>query len=101
MGLGYLLEEHFNITNYIEPRGPLNFKLKRDFNTNYANISKKRRISQILKLDGASQKIQIIGRNSGTTQFGNFYLGQPLSLNYLGRMEGQPGGSGLPPRNKF
>jgi hypothetical protein len=37
----------------------------------------------------------------GTTQFGNFYLGQPLSLNYLGRMEGQPGGGGAPLRNSF
>lgn len=37
----------------------------------------------------------------GTIQFGNFYLGQPLTLNYLGRMEGQPGGGGMPPRNNF
>ena len=37
----------------------------------------------------------------GKTQYGNFYLGQPLNINYLGRMEGMPGGSGEPPRNKF
>jgi hypothetical protein len=37
----------------------------------------------------------------GKTQFGNFYLGQPLQLNYLGRAEGMPGGSGTPPKNKF
>ena len=37
----------------------------------------------------------------GTIQFGNFYLGQPLQLNYLGRPEGMPGGSGQPPKNKF
>lgn len=37
----------------------------------------------------------------GTIQFGNFYLGQPLSLNYLGRMEGQSGGGGMPLRNSF
>lgn len=61
----------------------------------------KQRISQILKLDGSSQQIQRIGRMGGTTQFGNFYLGQPLLLNYLGRTEGQPGGSGIPPRNRF
>lgn len=37
----------------------------------------------------------------GKTQFGNFYLGQPLRVNYLGRVEGQPGGSGKPPTNSF
>jgi len=37
----------------------------------------------------------------GKTQYGNFYLGQPLNINYLGRMEGMPGGSGEPPRNRF
>lgn len=37
----------------------------------------------------------------GKTQYGNFYLGQPLQLNYLGRMEGMPGGSGSPPLNRF
>jgi hypothetical protein len=37
----------------------------------------------------------------GKTQYGNFYLGQPLNINYLGRMEGMPGGSGQPPRNTF
>lgn len=37
----------------------------------------------------------------GTTQYGNSYLGQPLALNYLGRMEGQPGGGGAPLRNTF
>ena len=35
----------------------------------------------------------------GRSEFGNFYLGQPLNLNYLGRMEGMPGGSGSPPTN--
>jgi hypothetical protein len=35
----------------------------------------------------------------GRSEFGNFYLGQPLNLNYLGRMEGMPGGSGKPPTN--
>ncbi len=37
----------------------------------------------------------------GKTQYGNFYLGQPLNINYLGRMEGMPGGSGKPPKNTF
>jgi hypothetical protein len=37
----------------------------------------------------------------GKTQYGNFYLGQPLNVNYLGRSEGMAGGSGTPPRNMF
>jgi hypothetical protein len=37
----------------------------------------------------------------GKSQYGNVYLGQPLNINYLGRIEGMPGGSGLPPTNKF
>jgi hypothetical protein len=37
----------------------------------------------------------------GTTQFGNFYLGQPPKVNYLGRVAGMPGGSGSAPVNKF
>ena len=37
----------------------------------------------------------------GNTQYGSFYLGQPLNLNYLGRTEGMPGGSGSPPVNRF
>jgi hypothetical protein len=37
----------------------------------------------------------------GSVQYGNFYLGEPLSINYLGRTEGQPGGSGMPPRNRY
>jgi hypothetical protein len=37
----------------------------------------------------------------GTTQYGNYYLGEPLNLNYLGRNAGMPGGSGSPPVNKF
>jgi hypothetical protein len=37
----------------------------------------------------------------GNTQYGNFYLGQPLNVNYLGRIQGMPGGSGAPPTNKF
>lgn len=53
-------------------------------------ISNNMRISQIIQ-----------SKKGGSTQFGNFYLGQPLSLNYLGRMEGMPGGGGMPPKNKF
>ena len=37
----------------------------------------------------------------GSTQYGSFYLGQPLNLNYLGNTQGMPGGSGSPPKNRF
>jgi hypothetical protein len=37
----------------------------------------------------------------GSTQYGSFYLGEPLNLNYLGNPQGMPGGSGMPPKNKF
>lgn len=59
--------------------------------------------------DSASAKVSyatrianiIANKKGGTPQFGNFYLGQPLNVNYLGRMEGMPGGSGSPPLNRF
>jgi hypothetical protein len=39
----------------------------------------------------------------GRVQFGNTYLGtfNGFGLNYLGRLEGMPGGSGTPIKNKF
>ena len=37
----------------------------------------------------------------GSTQYGSFYLGEPLNLNYLGNPQGTPGGSGMPPKNIF
>jgi hypothetical protein len=51
-------------------------------------VSNNVRISQIINF-----------YKGGKTQYGNFYLGQPLSINYLGRLEGMPGGSGSPPSN--
>jgi hypothetical protein len=53
-------------------------------------VSYNTRISQVIK-----------SKLGGSTQYGNFYLGQPLSLNYLGRGEGMPGGSGSAPKNRF
>jgi hypothetical protein len=53
-------------------------------------VSYNTRISQIINF-----------YKGGKTQYGNFYLGKPLQLNYLGRSEGMPGGSGMPPRNQF
>ena len=54
------------------------------------NISNNQRISQIINFS-----------KGGTTQYGNYYLGQQTNVNYLGRIEGMPGGSGSPPLNKF
>ena len=51
-------------------------------------VSNNVRISQIVNYS-----------KGGKSQYGNFYLGQPLNVNYLGKMEGMPGGGGSPPRN--
>ena len=42
-------------------------------------------------------------RGGGRIQFGNAYLGVSIGagLNYLGRFEGMPGGSGVPIKNKY
>jgi hypothetical protein len=50
-----------------------------------------------------AQRISQVVQNSvgGSVQFGNYYLGQPVVFNYLGRTEGQPGGSGAPLRNRY
>jgi hypothetical protein len=93
-----LVALHYNIVNFIEPN-PINYKINRNFNTNFSNLSHKMRLSQVLKLDGYSQQVSRISRICGRTQFGNFYLGQPLNINCLGRVEGMPGGSGKPPSN--
>ena len=53
-------------------------------------VSKNMRVSQIVNF-----------YKGGKTQYGNFYLHQPLNINYLGRMEGMAGGGGSPPVNKF
>lgn len=76
-----------------------NFKIIHSSNTTFSNISNKMRLSQILKLDSNSQNINHISRNSGKTQFGNFYLGKLLNINCFGRQEGMAGGSGKPPTN--
>ena len=58
--------------------------------------SASRRVSYATRI---SQVIQI--SKGGKTQYGNFYLGEPLNVNYLGRVEGMPGGGGMPPKNRF
>jgi hypothetical protein len=55
-----------------------------------ARVSYATKIAQIIK-----------SKKGGTPQYGNFYLGQPLNVNYLGRIEGMPGGGGFPPKNRF
>lgn len=84
------------------PSMSANYKINAQTNSNFANISNKQRIAQRLILESSSQNVVRISRlNGGIVQFGNFYLNQPLSLNYLGCIEGQPGGSGSPPKNTF
>jgi hypothetical protein len=95
-----LLANNYNVAQFIEPN-PINYKIIRTSNTNFSNLSYKMRLSQILKLDGYSQKISRISRMAGKLQYGNFYLGQSLNINYLGRMEGMAGGGGRPPKNQF
>jgi hypothetical protein len=54
------------------------------------------------KISNSTRIAQVITTNQGgKIQFGNFYLGQPLNINYLGRTQGMPGGSGMPLRNRF
>jgi hypothetical protein len=91
---------NYNVAQFIEPN-PKNYKIIHTSNTNFSNLSYKMRLSQVLKLDSSSQVTNRISRISGKTQFGNFYLGEPLNINYLGRIEGMSGGSGSPPVNRF
>lgn len=54
------------------------------------------------KVSNATRIAQIIqSAKGGKTQYGSFYLGQPLDINYLGRTAGMPAGSGMPPLNRF
>jgi hypothetical protein len=58
--------------------------------------------SSSAKVSYATRIAQVIRTSKGgTSQYGNFYLGQPLDVNYLGRIQGMPGGSGAPPINRF
>lgn len=100
MSAGGLYALNYNIAQMIEPR-PLNYKLIRSSNSCSSNLSRNMRHSQIMKLDGQSQQVGQISRMNGQIHFGNGYLGQTRTLNYLGKMEGMPGGSGSPPTNKF
>lgn len=61
-------------------------KIKQGWND--PSQTENQRISQILT-----------GSLGGRTTFGN--MNKPVVLNYLGGMEGQPGGLPRPPRNQF
>lgn len=55
-----------------------------------AKVSRSTRITQLVN-----------NSRGGNIQFGNQYLGQPLNVNYLGKMEGMLGGGGTPIKNRF
>ena len=57
---------------------------------NNANISYNQEVS-----------IKINTTIGGRIRYGNYYLENPPQVNYLGRTEGQLGGSMAPLRNKF
>jgi hypothetical protein len=95
-----LLHLNYKVTQIIDPN-PINYKVTNSFNSSRPNISKYILLSQKLALSGSSQYVSLIGRSGWRTQYGNFYLGKSLNLNYLGKMEGMPGGSGKPPLNQF
>ena len=91
------------LINYVSEYNAINGKIntcycipdKYDKNTPGFN-SASARVSYVTRI------AQVIGsKKGGNVQYGNFYLGQPLNINYLGRMEGMPGGSGMPPLNRF
>jgi hypothetical protein len=58
--------------------------------------------SSSAKVSYATRIAQVIqSKRGGNIQYGNFYLGEPLNVNYLGRIQGMPGGSGMAPLNRF
>lgn len=86
----------------LRSRFNLNFQSNAFSNTNFSNKSTKMRISERLRLSGSSQQTNPVARfNTGKIYFGNFYLNETLKVNYLGQIEGQPGGTSNPPRNNF
>ena len=79
---------------------PLNCVCLQDKNNK--NLSYSGSDSPSVRISNNMRVSQIVNYyRGGKTQYGNFYLGQPLNVNYLGRIEGMSGGSGSPPKNKF
>uniref|UniRef100_A0A6C0EDJ8 Uncharacterized protein n=1 Tax=viral metagenome TaxID=1070528 RepID=A0A6C0EDJ8_9ZZZZ len=58
---------------------------------NNKNESNAMRYANIINTNGLGSNLQ----------FGNDYTNRTVLVTYLGTTEGQPGGSGAPPRNKF
>ena len=56
LSAGGLLANNYNVAQFIEPN-PINYKIIRTSNTNFSNLSYKRRLSQILKVDSYSQQV--------------------------------------------
>lgn len=97
-----------NCSNYNAAQGQgTNGGLVNGFNVNYIELlCPKIEIpkSQTAGNDPTQTTIQRISQQlrnplGGTTVFGN--NGNPIPVNYLGRREGQSGGSGAPIRNTF
>lgn len=100
MATGGILHLNYDLDN-INASKSVNYKVANSSHGNSGNISTYMLLSKRLALSGSSQYVSLIGRSGWQVQYGNFYLKKPLELNYLGKMEGMPGGSGKPPLNKF
>jgi hypothetical protein len=73
-------------------------KVKKDStNTNGSNISNAQRVSNLIQSQGYGGTVRL----GGNSYLGNVVGGQISIINYLGRLEGQSGGSGKPIRNPF
>jgi hypothetical protein len=104
---------HFTPGNKSYAKRMINYNsIYNQLNTNYVKTQQcfcvpNKYNKYVLSSDSASTKVsnnvrisQIINYSKGgKPQYGNFYLGQSLNINYLGKIEGMPGGSGSPPTN--
>ena len=73
-------------------------KVKKDAtDVNATNISNLQRISNVIQTQGFGGSVRI----GGNAYLGETVGGQISIVNYLGKLEGQSGGSGVPLRNKF
>jgi hypothetical protein len=87
----------FAANSHIQPLNCVCVQDKYDKSLSFAGSD-----SPSVRLSNNMRLSQIVNFNKGgKTQYGSFYLAQPLNVNYLGRTEGMPGGSGRPPKNQF
>lgn len=80
--------------------------IKRAYYGNYDFRCPKNRVEKYITMtadnDPTQTTIQRISQELRTSIGGQTRFGDSTAIiNYLGRTEGQPGGSGQPPRNKF